>query len=125
VVVHEAGFVPPKASLARRIFNKLFKPDGKSVVSALANKHWNRAYGKKGFIQYQCVLPVRTSRKGYALIFDTLAKAKYNPFLAVMKKFGPEGDGILSFPKEGITLAIDLPRRNSALMPLLDKSSAT
>lgn len=96
-------------------YNSFFYP-----LDGLA--HWNRLYGKKGFVQYQCVLPFKGAREGLKSILQQLASAKYGSFLAVLKKFGPQGEGLLSFPCEGLTLALDIPMRDSALLlPLLDR----
>ncbi len=67
---------------------------------------WNRMYGKKGFFQFQCVLPREFSEKGYSKILSTIQNKSSGTFLAVLKDFGL-GNGHLSFPKEGLTLALD------------------
>lgn len=82
---------------------------------------WNRVYGKKGFVQYQFVVPLRQSREVCRRILKYLADAGFSPYLAVLKRFGPEGEGYLSFPKEGFTLALDIPIRSSSLFGVLDK----
>ncbi len=83
--------------------------------------HWNRLYGKKGFVQYQCVLPRETALEGFTQILEEL-RLKGNPsFLAVVKRFGPEGKGLLSFPSVGYTLAIDLPITDSTFLTHLDQ----
>lgn len=87
---------------------------------------WNRIYGASGFTQYQCVLPKAASREGLARLLDAIARAGQGSFLAVLKLFGPSGggaaDGLLSFPMEGYTLALDFPARAAgfALMTELD-----
>lgn len=84
-------------------------------------ENWNRIYGKKGFVQYQFVTPLQESRETCRKILTLLSEAKFHPYLAVLKRFGEEGAGYLSFPKEGFTLALDIPIRNESLFPLLDK----
>ena len=83
--------------------------------------NWNRIYGKRGFIQYQCVLPLATAYDGIRQILEKLAKARRSSFLSVLKRFGPEGKGLLSFPFEGYTLTLDLPVSDSKLFSLLDQ----
>ena len=67
---------------------------------------WNRMYGKNGFFQFQCVLPREFSKEGYTKILSTIQNKSSGSFLAVLKDFGL-GNGQLSFPKEGLTLALD------------------
>ncbi len=67
---------------------------------------WNRMYGKNGFFQFQCVLPVELSEEGYTKILSTIQNKSSGSFLAVLKDFGI-GNGHLSFPKQGLTLALD------------------
>lgn len=81
--------------------------------------HWNRMYGKRGFIQYQCVLPMDTSRQGMTELLRTLASSRQGSFLAVLKSFGPESGGMLSFPKPGHTLALDIPNTGEKLRTLV------
>lgn len=70
--------------------------------------NWNRGYGKRGFIQYQFVIPEADGRNKLAEILTMIADSGCTPFLNVFKKMG-EGQGILSFPFKGYTLAIDFP----------------
>lgn len=70
--------------------------------------NWNRGYGKRGFIQYQFVIPEENGIIHLRKILEMIASSRCNPFLNVFKKMG-EGQGILSFPFKGYTLAIDFP----------------
>ena len=70
--------------------------------------NWNRGYGKRGFIQYQFVLPEENGKENIRKILSEITKSNCVPFLNVLKKFG-EGQGILSFPRKGYTFAIDFP----------------
>lgn len=70
---------------------------------------WYRLYGRKGFIQYQCVLPLESSNEGMHQILDALQKRGKASFLAVLKRLGPGNQAPLSFPIEGYTLAVDIP----------------
>ncbi len=71
--------------------------------------NWNRIYGKNGFVQYQFVLPRETSKQAMPEILKLIADAGSGSFLAVLKLFGKEDKGFLSFPREGYTLALDFP----------------
>ncbi len=75
--------------------------------------HWNRGYGKKGFVQYQFVLPLE-ARQGLVEILHRISKKGLGSFLAVLKVFGKQ-ESIISFPKEGYTLALDFPVRGDLL----------
>ena len=70
--------------------------------------NWNRGYGKKGFIQYQFVVPLETGREHIGQIMNKIASSGCVPFLNVLKKFGKKSR-LLSFPMEGYTFAIDFP----------------
>lgn len=72
-------------------------------------QNWNHFYGKNGFVQYQFVVPEKKADAAIAKILEKLAKDKVPPYLAVLKRFGKEGNGYLSFPMEGYTLALDIP----------------
>ncbi|HUZ34320.1 MAG TPA: D-arabinono-1,4-lactone oxidase, partial [Xanthobacteraceae bacterium] len=67
---------------------------------------WNRMYGRGGLVQYQCVLPKATSHAGLTALLSRIAAAGAGSFLSVLKLLGP-GRGMLSFPMEGYTLALD------------------
>jgi len=82
---------------------------------------WNRLYGRSGFIQYQCVVPSDSGRDVLHAILERLVAQGYGSFLAVLKRFGAEGQGMLSFPKPGYTLAVDIPRPGEKLFALLNE----
>ena len=70
---------------------------------------WNRLYGRRGFTQYQAVLPLRSGRSGYHRVFDIVAQMRATPFLCALKDFSAEGKGMMSFPKEGLSIVLDMP----------------
>lgn len=82
---------------------------------------WNRLYGKRGFLQYQCVIPETAAFDGIKSILQKLSASGYPSFLAVLKRFGAQGSGLLSFPMPGYTLALDLPLQDEGLFRLLNK----
>ncbi len=82
---------------------------------------WNRAYGRRGFVQFQCALPLESSEAGLAALLKAIGNAGSGSFLAVLKRFGAQG-GVFSFPMPGYTLALDFPANpaNLALLKELD-----
>lgn len=84
---------------------------------------WNRIYGKRGFYQFQCVLPDEASPAGLRALLEAVSAARGASFLAVLKTLGGEGRGYLSFPMRGHTLALDFPRGSGtdALMRRLER----
>ena len=69
---------------------------------------WARVHGRQAFIQYQCVLPESESPSGLRQLLECVARTRKG-FLGVLKQLGDAGDGLLSFPMRGYTLALDLP----------------
>ncbi len=82
-------------------------------------QNWNRIYGKDGFFQYQFVIPL-SQRRALETILTQIADSKSGSFLCVLKKFGTKlSPGLLSFPTEGYTLAVDFPNQGEATRKLL------
>ena len=77
-------------------------------------KGWNKIYGKNGFIQFQCVIPIKQSREGIQNLLDEISKSEIGSFLSVLKRFGKQ-KGNFSFPMEGYTLALDFPNNKKTL----------
>lgn len=86
---------------------------------------WNKMYGKKGFFQYQCVLPPEASRQGIDKLLRLIAKSGMGSFLAVLKTFGNSPSlGMLSFPRRGTTLALDFPNQGKQTLQLFKELDA-
>jgi decaprenylphospho-beta-D-ribofuranose 2-oxidase len=113
-----------------RAFNEVYFRRGKPGTSftgldsffypldALLN--WNRIYGRRGFVQYQCVIPRAVAPEGMHRLIERIAASGRGSFLAVLKLFGAEGDGPLSFPLDGYTLALDFPADTATFSLLLE-----
>ena len=84
---------------------------------------WNRLYGRRGLVQYQCVLPAEEAASGLKALLQLAAAAQAGSFLAVLKQFGGAGEGLLSFPMRGYALALDFPvgDRTLALVDKMDR----
>lgn len=83
---------------------------------------WEKAYGKNGFLQHQFVLPYDNCRESMNQIFNEIVNSGMSSFLTVLKSFGEaKSPGMLSFPKKGITLAIDYRMEGDKTLKLLDK----
>ncbi|MGH0029412.1 MAG: FAD-binding oxidoreductase [Myxococcota bacterium] len=89
-----------------------------------AIRHWNRLYGRRGFAQYQCVLPLDGDGLAYRRFFDVLTRMGGASPVSVIKDCGAEGRGTLSFPKPGISIALDLPFRPGRTQALVDAMNA-
>jgi len=83
---------------------------------------WNRIYGRRGFAQFQCVIPLASAREGLTELLQAIADAGAGSFLAVLKRFGAQ-DSAFSFPMEGYTLALDFPMKSHTL-DLLERLDA-
>ncbi|OFE13745.1 FAD-linked oxidase [Pseudohongiella acticola] len=82
--------------------------------------NWNRMYGRRGFYQYQCVVPRDNARQAIESMLTAIADAGEGSFLAVLKTFTERpAAGLLSFPMAGATLALDFPNKGGATEDLL------
>jgi FAD/FMN-containing dehydrogenase len=68
---------------------------------------WNRLYGRKGFVQFQCVVPKLDGVANMRKLLTEISNSGEGSFLAVLKQFGTANENLLSFPTEGYTLALD------------------
>jgi FAD/FMN-containing dehydrogenase len=88
-------------------------------------QRWNRMYGKNGLLQFQCVVPWEASQMGLVKIMKAITSSGLASFLAVLKVFGnAPSPGMMSFPKPGITLALDFPIRHEVSFDLLERLAA-
>lgn len=86
---------------------------------------WNRMYGPHGFYQYQSVVPRENERDVTGAMLREIARSGQGSFLAVLKTFGERSPiGMLSFPRPGVTLALDFPNRGEETLKLLDRLDA-
>jgi FAD/FMN-containing dehydrogenase len=106
-------------------YHKNFKKEKNSIIPYEpffypldAILHWNRGYGKKGFVQYQFVIPME-NKEGLITILKKISEKGWGSFLAVLKTFGEQTD-LISFPIAGYTLALDFPVRDG-LFNFLDE----
>ncbi len=88
-----------------------------------ALRHWNRLYGAAGLVQFQCVLPQEASAVGIRTLLAEISRQGLGSFLAVLKLCGAEGQGLLSFPRPGFSLALDFPA-TPAIFALLERLNA-
>ncbi len=111
-------------------FNKPFKAKARVHLDPFfypldAINHWNRLYGRKGFLQYQCVIPKQHREVAMQEMLAMIAQSGQGSFLSVLKEFGDiESPGLLSFPRPGITLALDFSNRGSKTLALLEQLDA-
>lgn len=85
-------------------------------------KAWNRIYGKAGLFQFQCVIPMNKAKPTLIELLRLIGESGQGSFLSVLKTFGPvPSEGFLSFPKEGITLALDFSNLGEKTLDLLKK----
>ena len=84
--------------------------------------HWNRLYGRSGLLQFQYAIPWESAKEGTVAILHAIADSGLASFLAVLKAFGDvPSPGLMSFPKPGITLALDFPIKPGRSFPLFER----
>ncbi|GCE11429.1 FAD-binding oxidoreductase [Tengunoibacter tsumagoiensis] len=82
---------------------------------------WYRMYGKRGFLQYQFVVPFETAREAMREVLGRIRSSGEGSFLTVLKTFGAvKSPGMLSFPRPGLTLALDFSYHGRKTLRLLD-----
>ncbi len=96
-------------------YNKFFYP-----LDGINN--WNFAYGKNGFIQYQIVIPIEDGAFVIKDIMKIIHQSNKKSFMTVLKTFGDKkSPGLMSFPRKGITLAIDFPMDGKETLEMLNR----
>jgi len=82
-------------------------------------RHWNLLYGSQGFLQYQCVIPEQ-HLDAFEELLERIARSGMGSFLGVLKQFGSAPPaGMLSFPRAGLTIALDFPMRGERTLELM------
>ncbi len=82
---------------------------------------WNRIYGRRGFYQYQFLVPSE-AEDVFREILGRISSSHQGSFLVILKKFGKiASPGLMSFPREGLTLALDFPNRGQTTLDLLEE----
>ncbi len=82
-------------------------------------RQWNLLYGKRGFLQYQCVIP-ESNVEAFGELLDRIARSGMGSFLGVLKQFGSAPPaGLLSFPRPGLTIALDFAMRGERTLKLM------
>lgn len=117
------------ATVMNKLYYQFFKHASRSAVVDFdsffypldAIENWNRYYGSEGIIQYQCVIPFE-SLASFEEMFERLSRSGMLAYLGVLKTFGSiKSPGMMSFPRPGVTLALDFPNRGARLLRLLDE----
>lgn len=121
-------------SVSMRLFNQIYYAENKDKgceqivhyqpfffpLDSLTQ--WNRIYGKRGFLQYQCVIPWASALSVLTEMVERIVRSRQGSFLSVLKTFGDiESPGLLSFPMPGVTLALDFPNQGLKTFELLDQ----
>jgi hypothetical protein len=101
----------------------LVKTSSDSFFYPLDNiSHWNRIYGKKGFQQFQCVIPHAVAEDAIKELLTDIGRSGEGSFLAVLKRCGDaKSCGLMSFPFEGTSLALDFANTRQVKESLLKR----
>ncbi|URX63030.1 FAD-binding oxidoreductase [Luteibacter anthropi] len=130
--------VVPPVSLVNpvtlRLFNQLYYHRQRPIMAHAVRHYepffypldgirdWNRMYGPRGFLQYQCVVPAADAPKVMTALIGEISRSGAGSFLAVLKQFGDIPSlGMMSFPRKGTTLALDFPNTGAETLALLNR----
>ena len=84
-------------------------------------RDWNRMYGKRGFFQYQCIIPYLDGYEVMKELLERISRSGQGSFLSVLKTFGDvSSPGMLSFPRPGLELALDFANQGKKTLELLE-----
>src|SRR5699024_3121882 len=133
IPMYAPGFALNPLTIAsfNEVYYRSFKDETKIVpihsyfhpLDAISD--WNKLYGKNGFIQYQVDIPkANEPKEAMRKILTKLSNEKRSSFLAVLKSSGRANDGLLSFMKEGYTLALDIPIKDKQLFESIKELDA-
>ena len=124
---------PPIVRLFNALYYRRVPKAGRTVVKPISEfffpldriHNWNRLYGKAGFHQFQCVVPLAAG-EAIREMLARISDAGIASPLAVLKRMGPGRGGYMSFPMEGYTLAVDFRNRRGAetLIKMLEDITA-
>jgi len=129
-------FTPPLSfvnNLSMKIINESYYRLNKDIESKIQHYRpfffpldvigkWNKGYGLKGFYQYQFVIPNENSIKGVKTILSEIQNNGQIPALGVLKNFGEiESIGMMSFPREGLTMALDFPNKGTQTLDFFNR----
>lgn len=136
----EVPFVPPVSlinGLSLRLFNMLYYGMKKRTAGPSLSHYepffcpldnvleWNRIYGPRGFFQYQSVIAREHGLEATQAMLGEIARSGNGSFLAVLKTFGNgQGPGMMSFPRPGVTLALDFPNKGASTQRLFERLDA-
>lgn len=125
-------------NLTVKAFNQLYYQRQKEVEKNLQQHfdpffypldgilNWNRMYGRKGFLQYQCIVPNENAYNSIKELLEKIARSGKGSFLVVLKTMGDiSSQGLLSFSRPGANLAIDFPFQGQKTLDLLAELDKT
>ncbi len=121
------AMAPPLLRLFNAAYHARFPGDGAPRLEPLrrffcpldAVDNFSLLYGRRGFVQYQFVVPARAGHAVLRIAVERLSRAGMGSFLCVVKRMGPGNAAPMSFPAEGVTIAVDVPFRGEPLLSML------
>lgn len=123
IPMNAPGFAlsPPVVKAFNAAYWRRVPSSGRTVVKPIDDfffpldkiHDWNKLYGKNGFHQFQCVVPLEGVDALRTMVEQIAISGLASP-LAVLKRLGSGRAGFMSFPMEGYTLAVDFPNSKRA-----------